>query len=208
MRFFQAVILFALGSLDLTAAQKPNPVCLPRCRFDRKCLFDNKCEAMCCTNKEVAINGACRPAGTTLCGNSLLCKPDEKCNYDNKQNPVCCPDGKTAIDGKCFDKGTTLCTDGKTMCPAATPQCTVNVSVYIDSSGGAVSNIVCCASGEKALNGKCYPGKAKLMPCYRDGDKPCNWGDNYYCAWNAGNGDSKCCKLDEYYKGVTCVKKP
>ncbi|KAL7793761.1 hypothetical protein V8C37DRAFT_377255 [Trichoderma ceciliae] len=144
--------------------------------------------------------------GFCLCPNNSICQGDNsQCTLDNNGATICCALGQKAINGKCADSSSNLCFDGKTICSGTTPQCTVNVSVFVDSTGGAVSNIVCCANGQKALNGKCYAGNAKLIPCYQDG--PCDWGLGYYCAWNAGNADSKCCKLDEYYKGTQCVKK-
>ncbi|KHN95783.1 uncharacterized protein MAM_06395 [Metarhizium album ARSEF 1941] len=103
---------------------------------------------------------------------------------------------------------TKLCSDGRTICPGAKSQCTVDVSVYVDQSGGAVSRPVCCAPGQKALNGACFDGRATLVPCYQNGRVPYDWTEGYYCAWSAGNDDSRCCKLDEYYKGNARVKKP
>jgi hypothetical protein len=120
---------------------------------------------------------------------------------------MCCASGQKAINGKCVDAGTSLCPDGKTICSGTNSQCSINVSVYVDGSGNAVHDTVCCPAGHKALNGNCFPGTAKLMPCYQNGQSPCDWGQGYYCAWNAGNADSKCCKLDEYYQGNSCVKK-
>ncbi|KAJ2980313.1 hypothetical protein NQ176_g2716 [Zarea fungicola] len=147
--------------------------------------------------------------GFCLCPTGLACSGSTpQCTVDNKGASVCCASGQKAINGQCTSSSSNVCSDGVTICSGSTPQCTINVSVYIDSTGGALSNTICCPSGQKALNSKCYPRNAKLMPCYRNGDTPCDWGQGYYCAWNAGNADSKCCKLDEYYKGTSCVKKP
>lgn len=177
------------------------------CNPDQSCTIDNNKDSICCPKGKEAINKKCVDPGTTICG-TTTCSPDKSCVIDNNKDSICCPKGEKAINKECVNAGTNLCSDGKTICKGDTPQCTINVSVYIDSTGGAVYNTICCANGYKALNGKCYPGNAKLMPCYRDGDKPCDWGKGYYCAWNAGNADSKCCKLDEYYRGESCVKKP
>ncbi|OAA63195.1 hypothetical protein ISF_05071 [Cordyceps fumosorosea ARSEF 2679] len=112
--------------------------------------------------------------------------------------------GARALNGECL--AATLCGDSKTVCSGDTPQCTVNDSVYVDDSSKVLSNFVCCPSTQKALNGKCYPGDAPLTPCYQ-APGVCDWGKGYYCAWNEGNADSRCCKFDEYFKGNNCVKK-
>ncbi|KAJ6782729.1 hypothetical protein PWT90_11134 [Aphanocladium album] len=152
---------------------------------------------------------AAQGPGFCYCPTGIACSgATPQCTVDNTGATICCASGKKAINGKCADAADNACSDGRTVCTGGTPQCTPNVSVYVDSSGGAVSNIVCCPNGYKALNGKCFPGAARLLPCYQNGDVPCDFGQGYYCAWNGGNADSKCCKLDEYYNGGICVKKP
>lgn len=179
-------VLFVLGALHAAAATaiSPNP-------------------ASALYARQGALPPFCACTGGKYCGGTT-----PQCTIDNKGSTECCAAGQRAIDGKCVAGSANLCSDGKTICSGATSQCTINVSVYVDTTGGAVSNPVCCQPGQKALNGRCYAGNAKLMPCYQNGNQPCDWGQGYYCAWNAGNADSKCCRLDEYYKGTQCVRKP
>ncbi|KAL7931858.1 hypothetical protein V8C35DRAFT_104067 [Trichoderma chlorosporum] len=177
------------------------------CQGKTQCTQDNKGAIICCAPDQKAINGQCSDASSILCPDGkTICSGTTQCTQDNKGATICCPAGQKGINGKCNPVTTNLCSDGKTICSGNTPQCSIDVSIFVDSTGGASSGTICCANGEKALNGKCYPGNAKLQPCYQDG--PCDWGKGYYCAWNAGNGDSKCCKLEEYYKGTQCIKKP
>ena len=144
--------------------------------------------------------------GFCLCENGVTCQgTTPQCTVDNNQATICCASGQKAINGKCFDGGSNVCPDGKTICSGATPYCAVDVSIYADKTGAASSPTVCCAKDQKSINGKCYPRGAKLMPCYEA--RVCDFGKNEYCAWNAGNGYSKCCKLNEYLRGTTCVKK-
>lgn len=172
-----------------------------------QCTLDNNGATICCAPGQKGINGQCADASANLClDGKTTCSGNTQCTQDNKGATICCAQSQKAINGKCNDASTSLCFDGNTICSGSTPQCSVDVSVYVDSTGGAASGTICCASGQKALNGRCYAKNAKLLPCYRDG--PCDFGQGYYCAWNAGNGDSKCCKLDEYYKGTQCIKKP
>ncbi|KAM4057258.1 hypothetical protein HRG_004088 [Hirsutella rhossiliensis] len=144
--------------------------------------------------------------GTSCCADGSTCEGDTpQCTVDSEGQTMCCANGQVGCRGKCIPKGSTCCANGS-VCGGYTPQCTIDVSVFVDTSGGAVSQTVCCAFGQKALGGKCYAGNAKLMPCYQN--PVCDWGAGYYCAWNQGNADSKCCKLNEYYKGTQCVPKP
>ncbi|KAL6898658.1 hypothetical protein GGI43DRAFT_408233 [Trichoderma evansii] len=121
---------------------------------------------------------------------------------DNKGATLCCGLGQKDINGKCVDNSTTLCPNGVTTYTGRTPQCTIDVSVFVDESDGAVSDTICCANGEKASNGICYTGNAKLMPCYKGGT--CDWGKGYYCAWDV-TGDSICCNINQYYDGFECI---
>ncbi|KAL6855641.1 hypothetical protein J3F83DRAFT_753785 [Trichoderma novae-zelandiae] len=172
-----------------------------------QCTLDNKGATICCSLGQRAINGKCTDGSAYLCSDGkTVCSGNTQCTLDNTGATLCCPSSQKGINGQCTSSSTNICPDGKNICSGATPQCTINVSVFVDSTGGAASNTICCANGQKALNGKCYAGNAKVIPCYQNG--VCDWGSGYYCAWNAGNGDSKCCKLDEYYKGTQCVKKP
>lgn len=150
--------------------------------------------------------GRAANVGFCLCENGVACQGlTPQCTVDNTNATICCATGQKAVNGKCYDASTNLCADGQTICSGATSYCTTDVSIYVDSSGGAFSPTICCAKDQKAISGKCYPRGAKLMPCYQTG--VCDFGKGEYCAWNAGNGDSKCCKLDEYFKGNNCVKK-
>ncbi|KAL6695713.1 hypothetical protein J3F84DRAFT_375069 [Trichoderma pleuroticola] len=174
-----------------------------------QCTLDQLGTSLCCAPGQKASNGRCvdPTIPAILCTDGkTTCSGKTQCTQDNNGAILCCAFNQKAINGKCADASYNLCSDGKTICSGNTPQCSIDVSVYVDSTGGASSNTICCANGQKALNGKCYPANAKLLPCYRDG--PCDFGKGYYCAWNAGNGDSKCCKLEEYYKGTQCIKKP
>lgn len=175
-----------------------------------QCTIDQLGASVCCAPGQKAVNGTCFepfipgilcPDAKTICTGGKT-----QCTQDNKGAMMCCGLNQNAINGKCVDPSYILCSDGKTICSGNTPQCSTDVSTFVDSSGGASSNTICCGVGQKALNGNCYPGNAKLLPCYQNG--PCDFGNGYYCAWNAGNSDSKCCKLDEYYKGTQCIKKP
>ncbi|KAL6792894.1 hypothetical protein J3E68DRAFT_382265 [Trichoderma sp. SZMC 28012] len=174
-----------------------------------QCTSDQLGASVCCAPGQKAVSGKCVdiPIPSLLCTDGkTICSGKTQCTQDNKGAIMCCGQNQNAINGKCVDPSYVLCSDGRTICSGSTPQCCTNVSIFVDSTGGASSNTICCGVGQKALNGKCYPGNAKLQPCYQNG--PCDWGNGYYCAWNAGNGDSKCCKMDEYYKGTQCIKKP
>ncbi|KAL7955013.1 hypothetical protein V8C34DRAFT_327740 [Trichoderma compactum] len=186
--------LLALGLLQASVSQ---------------CTLDQLGASLCCAPGQKALNGNCvdPPIPAILCTDGkTACSGKTQFTQDNKGAIICCAFNQKAINGKCTDASYNLCSDGKTICSGNTPQCSIDVSIFVDSTGGASSNTICCANGQKALNGKCYPAKAKLQPCYQNG--PCDFGNGYYCAWNAGNGDSKCCKLEEYYKGTQCIKKP
>lgn len=212
MRFLQTTSLLTL-SIGLAAAQFPGycfcPTGVSCFGGTSQCTVDNLGATLCCAPGQRAINGKCASAKDHICadGKTICTEAKPQCTIDNNAATLCCDAGQKAINGQCVSGKDNLCLDGKTVCSGNNPQCTVNVSVYIDSTGGAASNIICCPVGQKALNGKCYPGNAKLIPCYQ-GSETCDWGKGYYCAWNAGNADSKCCKLDEYYKGSSCVRKP
>ncbi|KAK5991723.1 hypothetical protein PT974_07756 [Cladobotryum mycophilum] len=222
MKSFSATALLVLGMLQAAAAS-PGPSLFSRaadvgfcacsngalCQGDTpQCTQDNKGAVGCCPSGTKALNGVCRNLTANLCSDdTTICDgATAQCTPDNKGAQLCCAPNMKGINGQCMDLSSNLCSDGTTICSGGTPQCTVDVSVYADSTGGASSPTVCCANGQKSLNGKCYARGAKLIPCYQDG--PCDWGAGYYCAWNAGNADSKCCKLDQYYKGTQCVQKP
>ncbi|EFY84162.1 hypothetical protein MAC_09794 [Metarhizium acridum CQMa 102] len=162
---------------------------------ESQCAVDTNGKSICCARGQVAVHGKCVAPGSNPCsdGKTVCSGTKSQCAVDAS--------GKS----KCVEPGSNACSDGKTVCSGAKSQCTVNVTVFGDGSGGALSNPICCAPGEKAINGRCFPGKAKVMPCYRG---VCDWGQGEYSAWNEGNADSRCCKLNEYYKGNSCVRKP
>lgn len=173
---------------------------------ESQCAVDNNGKSICCASGQIAINGNCVSRGSNLCSdNETICSGTEsQCSIDTSGKSICCARGQVAVSGKCAEPGSNACSDGKTVCSGKNSQCTVDVTVFVGKDGGAVADTVCCEPGQKAINGKCYDGKAKIMPCYRG---PCDWSQNVYCAWNVGNGDSRCCKMNEYYAGNSCVRK-
>ncbi|EGR47094.1 uncharacterized protein TRIREDRAFT_109335 [Trichoderma reesei QM6a] len=169
-----------------------------------QCTMDNKGSIICCAMGQRAFNGQCVDAAASLCADGItVCSANTQCATDNLGATICCPAGQKAVNGRCTVASTNLCADGKNMCAGATPQCTINVSVSIN--GTDISNTICCANGQKALDGRCYAGNAQLVPCGLNG--PCNVGTGYYCAMSAGVAP-QCCKQDSYLKGAACVKKP
>ncbi|TFB01756.1 hypothetical protein CCMA1212_006459 [Trichoderma ghanense] len=172
-----------------------------------QCTQDNKGAIICCALGQRAFNGKCADTTASLCADgTTVCPANTQCNTDNNGATICCPANQKAINGRCTAASFNLCSDNKKMCSGATPQCTINSGVSTNVTvGGAVGNIICCANGQQAFNGRCYAGTANLVPCSQ---APCDLSGGFYCAFNAGNAASKCCKLDEYLKGTTCVKKP
>ncbi|KAL7813528.1 hypothetical protein V8C44DRAFT_327023 [Trichoderma aethiopicum] len=169
-----------------------------------QCTMDNKGAILCCAMGQRAFNGQCADAAAALCvDGTTVCPANTQCATDNLGATLCCGAGQKAINGRCTSSTVNLCADGKITCSGATPQCTINVSLSVN--GTDTGNTLCCATGQKAVDGKCYPGSAQLVPCGLNG--PCNVGTGYYCAFAAGNVAPVCCKNDSYLKGTACVKK-
>ncbi|PTB63093.1 hypothetical protein BBK36DRAFT_1127665 [Trichoderma citrinoviride] len=173
-----------------------------------QCTQDNKGAIICCNMGQRAFNGQCADNTASLCADgTTVCSGQTQCVTDNNGLTFCCAAGQKGVNGRCISSSVNLCSDNQVMCSGATPQCTVNVSFTLNATtGGTPSTMVCCANGQKAFDGKCYPGNAKLVPCGING--PCDFGNGYYCAFAANNTAANCCKQDSYLKGTLCVKKP
>ncbi|ATY62176.1 hypothetical protein A9K55_008948 [Cordyceps militaris] len=136
-----------------------------------------------------------------LCENLKTCSGKQSQCTKNGEGWECCAPGQRYLNGACRDPSYVPCSDGKTICSGDTPQCTINADIFKQGER------ICCARGQQANSGKCYPPTARLVACYANG--PCDLDKEEYCAWSTTGGYSRCCKRDQYINNsYECQAKP